>query len=228
MNRTLLARRLEPFRDRGHIPRIPTRWQVFLGELQMWGWVISTDVTDEPRYAGAPLAHPWARQPLIFSIVGLDHLRIGTGLGARPISVVDHLHFTYHRGMPVWDLQVLQTHPRGLGLLEERTRVLLEQESQWSLSRMRRLRWVLPRPEDYLHQFLGPSGWIARAEAFDYGPTPSSDGVLPREFHSVVAFMEYCEASFPENPQHHGWRAPLDMMFHGTRRLRERGGFGWF
>lgn len=222
-----LDRRLAPFRTAGRIPTLPTRWQIFQGELQMWGWVISTDVTEEARYAGALLAHPWARQPVIFATIGLDHLRIGTGMGAAPESTAAHLHYTFHRGLPVWDLQVLQTHPHGLALLREQSAQMLAEETPWARRRMKRLRWILPHPEEYLQQFLGPEGWIARAEAFDYGPNPDPDAV-PDEFHSVVAFMEHCARSFPERPSEHERVVALDLAHHFSRRFRERGGFGWF
>ena len=227
MSPETLARRLAPFRTTGRIPVLPTRWQIFQGELQMWAWVISTDVTEEARYTGAPLAHPWARQPVIFYTIGPDHLRIGTGMGARPESTAAHLHFTFHRGLPVWDLQVLQSHPGGLSLLRDQTEQMLAEQSPWARRRMRRLRWILPQPEAYLSRFLGEEGWIARAEALDYGDNPDP-GAIPDEFHSVVAFMEHCAQSFPEQPSHHERAVALDLAHHFTRRFRERGGFGWF
>ncbi|MCB0221146.1 MAG: hypothetical protein KDH09_15720, partial [Chrysiogenetes bacterium] len=106
--------RLAPFVSRGLIARAPTRWQITQGEMEMLPYVLTPDITDEHRYEGAPLGHPVLRQPIIFSQVGRDHLRTGSGLECKLESVMKHLHFTIHAGMPVFDLQVIQTHPRGL------------------------------------------------------------------------------------------------------------------
>src|SRR5882757_10199953 len=117
MSTTNLHERLRVFIDAGLLPRVPTSWQIRQGELQMAPYVISSDATAEEGYAGGPLGHPLLRQPLIFSQVGRDHLHIGSALGCAHASLCAHLQLTFHRGMPVFDLQVLQTHPDGLARL---------------------------------------------------------------------------------------------------------------
>ncbi len=223
---TDLEVRLSPFREAGLLDAVPTPWQVRQGELVMWPWVLSTDVTEEARYRGAPLGHPLLRQPVIFARVGLDHLRIGTGLGAHLDSVCAHLHFTWHRGMPVWDLQVVQTWPGGLAHLRRQTEALLAGTAP-SVRRTRRLvGLVLPDPEDYYRRFLGPKGWIARAERFDY-PTAAEVGApVPEEFFSLVAFARWARRSFPERVRRR--RLPGHVLGLATRRFREGRGFGWF
>src|SRR6266540_3450077 len=113
-SRIPLEQRLRLFLDAGLLRRLPTPWQIRQGELQMVPYVTSTDATAAEGYEGRPFGHPVLRQPLIFSQVGPDHLRIGSGLGCAHESVCTHLELTYHRGMPVFDLQVVQTHPDGL------------------------------------------------------------------------------------------------------------------
>lgn len=221
-----LTQRLQPFLERGLIEGVPSRFQILQGELQMWPTVLSTDVTDEARYAGAPLGHPVLRQPVIFAMIGLDHLRIGTGLGAAVGSTVSHLHFTFHAGMPVWDLQVLQTHPDGLARLRAGTEALLARHAPADRHRMRWLARVLPHPEGYLRSFLGPEGYIARAERFDYPTAREEAPALDEAFFSVTGFMNHC-LGLPEHPRQLGVRLPVHLLALATERFREGKRLGW-
>jgi hypothetical protein len=209
-----LNQRLQPFRDAGLLHTLPTPAQVLQGELEMMLFVISTDVTEEALYAGAPLSHPVLRQPLLACRIGLDHFRIGTGLGAAAISVVRHLLLTIHQDMPVWDLQVLQTHPGGLALLRDGIAAARSGEDR---ATRRLMALICPDPEGYLSRFLGPDGWIARAERLDYAPPPAS---LPPEFASLTAFMAHCTAHpLRLTPGRAAWLL--------SRRFREGRGMGW-
>jgi len=219
--------RLKPFLDRGLLETVPTKFQITQGELEMWPWVISTDVTDESRYAGAPLSHPLARQPVIFAQIGWDHLRIGTGLGSKAMSAVSHLHYTFHRGMPVWDLQVLQTHPEGLDLLEQKTTELVENTTPWAKRQNRRIALLLPNASEYHRRFLGSDGWIARARAFDYPTAEQAGAPMPDSWFSVVGFMRHV-ISHPAHPRELGLRLPLHLAQLATSRFRQGRGFGWF
>lgn len=221
-----LQERVAVFVDAGLLDRVPTRVQVLQGELDMWSTVLSTDVTDEARYQGATLGHPWLRQPLIFAEIGLDHLRVGTGLGSRRASVCAHLCFTWHRGMPVWDLQVLQTHPGGLDALEARIDGLLTPATRADARARRRLGWILPDPDAYLRRFLGTDGWIARASRHDYTTAAEEGDVIPEAFHSLVGFLAWSAETFPTHVPAHRWPGHAARL--ATRRFREGRGFGWF
>jgi hypothetical protein len=208
---------------------VPSRLQILQGELEMWPYVISTDVTDESRYAGAWLGHPLVRQPFIFSLIGRDHLRVGTGLRSKLGSIITHLHFTHHSGMPVWDLQVVQTHPDGLAQLRQRTVELLDGSSPFARRARRILPHILPEPDSYLEQFIGVQGWIARAERFEYSTAADDGSSMPEEFNSVAGFMQYCADTFPERVEEVGLlRWPGRVARLATRRFREGKGFGWF
>ncbi len=224
-----LARRLAPFSERGLIPRLPTRAQVIQGEMTMGLYVISAEATTETRYDGAPFGHPILRQPLILSVVGPDNLRIGTGMGCQLRSVIRHLHFTYHSGMPVWDLQLIQTYPDGLAKLRRATEALRAGETAQARAQRRTLALILPRQDEYLDEFLGDDGWIARAERFAY-PTPEDAGaLLPAEFYSLVGFMNHCVESFPARFADIPWHAlPGHFARLLFRRVREGRGMGWF
>jgi hypothetical protein len=224
-----LAERLSPLRTHDRLTVLPTPWQIFQAELEMWPFVISIDVTDEPKYSGAPLGHPVVRQPFIFREVGFDHLRIGTGLRSQLISLCRHLQLTYHRGMPAWDLQLIQTHPNGLDTLRESMQELLADESRDARRINRLARRLMPHPERYHQLYLGPDGWIARAQANAYPSAEESGALLPPEYYSLVGFLEHAQSRFPATRSDLPWvRWPWHLARLPFRILREGGSLGWW
>jgi len=224
-----LAARLKIFVDAGLIRRVPTRWQLLQGEIQMTPYVMSTDATAEHGYVGARFGHPLVRQPLIFSQVGIDHVKTGSGLGVRLPSLCTHLHLTYHQGMPVFDLQIVQTHPHGLDTLRRQTEELLTGATRRARRTNRLASLILTDPRRYHEKLLGHDGWIARAERFDYPGPEAEDSLFPPEFFSLVGLVNYSAATFAERPREIGWaRVPGHLARLAGRRFRERGGFGWF
>ncbi len=221
---TDLARRLAVFVDAGLLARVPTRWQLLQAEIEMTPYVISTDATAEEGYRDHLASHPLVRQLRLFAHVGRDHLRTGSALGARLESVCAHLILTFHRGMPVFDLQVVQTHAGGLARLRAAIAETLAEATPIGRRRARIAHTLLRDPHAYLAQFLGDDGWIARAERFDY-PSPTDEGsAFPREFWSLVELARYATTFSP--------RVPLGLPLHvarlASRRLREGAGMGWF
>jgi hypothetical protein len=214
-----LARRLDVFRRAGWIPEIPTRFQVTSGELEMLPYVLSPDATEERRYRYRVMGHPVIRQAMIFREIGPDHLDPGTGLRARLASVIRHLQFTYHQGMPVWDLQVLQTHEGGLEAFRRATHRLLSGATPEDRRRMLRLSTILRDPAAYLERFLGDEGWIARADRMDYA-SPSDEGsAFPSEFFSLVGFMEHCARKRPARATE---LPPMRVPLHFVEQLSRR------
>lgn len=223
-----LNQRLAVFVRAGLVDRVPTRWQLRQGEIEMTPYVISTDATAVEPYVGARFGHPVLRQPLIASQVGLDHFRTGSGLGAKVPSQCRHLHLTYHQGMPVFDLQVLQTHDDGLDVLERKTHELLAGSTREARRIHRLASLCLARPADYHEQFLGDDGWIARARRFDYPQPGDEDSAFPPEFFSLVGLVNYCARAFPARWAEVGWsRLPGHVAHLLGRRFRDGGGFGW-
>lgn len=221
MTRAALERRLRPFLDNGLLAEVPSRWQIRRAELEMAPYVVSRDATDDAGYRGALLGHPIVRQPLIASRVGLDHFAVGTGLGVAFESQCDHLHLTFHRGFPVFDLQILQTHPRGLERLEARTRELIAGRTRRARRTARLARLILGDPPAYHARFLGPRGWISRAAAFDY-PDPAAVGSsFPPEFFSLTGLLTYALTLPTSRP------GPREAWRHLGRRFREGGKLGW-
>ena len=106
-----LRRRLAVLIEGGLMGKLPTQWQIFQGTLEMSPYVLSSDAVDERRYQGAPLAHPLLRQSVLLWASGRDHARVGPALDAKLNAICQHLYLTYHGGMPVFDLQVLQMLP---------------------------------------------------------------------------------------------------------------------
>lgn len=221
-----LHTRLSTFIDAGLLRNAPTRWQLLQAEIEMTPYVISTDATAEEGYRRSVLGHPLVRQALIFAHVGRDHLRTGSALGARLESVCAHLILTFHRGMPVFDLQVIQTHQGGLARLAAAI-----EEARTGSTRIGRQRRALAHrlfrdPDAYFAQF---TDWIARAERFDYPPPVDEGSTFPPEFFSLVTLAEYAAARFPARPGDLGWtRYPTHVLELASRRFRDGSGFGWF
>lgn len=217
-----LQSRLQIFVDAGLLARIPTRWQLLQGEIEMTPYVVSTDATAEEGYRDHLASHPLIRQLRIFRHVGLDHLRTGSALGARLDSVCAHLILTFHRGMPVFDLQVIQTHPGGLEHLRTAIQQALDRSTPLGIRRRAIADVLLRDPVGYLEQLLG---FIDRAERFDY-PAPEAEGSsFPREFWSLVELAAYCADTFPREL---AWsRMPVHVMRLASRRVREGRTLGW-
>ena len=221
-----LAARLRVFTDAGILGVVPTRWQLLQAEIEMTPYVISTDATAEEGYRRDVLAHPLVRQALIFAHVGRDHLRTGSALGARLESICAHLILTFHRGMPVFDLQVIQTHDGGL----ERLAAAIEDARTGATSLGRRRGAIARRlfrdPEAYFAQF---ADWIPRAARFDY-PAPEIEGsAFPPEFFGLVPLAEYAATSFPPHRADVPWTAvPAHVLGLASRRFRGGARFGWF
>jgi len=221
-----LAQRLSVFVEAGLLRRVPTRWQLLQGEIEMTPYVISTDATAEEGYRAHAPSHPLVRQVVIFAHVGRDHLRTGSALGARLESICAHLILTFHRGMPVFDLQVIQTHAHGLARLRAAIGETLAGATAVGRRRRRIATTLLRDPTGYLEQFLGDDGWIARAERFDY-PGPVDEGSrFPPEFWSLVELARYSEATFPVRVPLA--RLPQHLVRLARRRAREGAGMGWF
>jgi len=215
-----LEARLEPFLRRGLIDAVPTRWQLLQGELEMAPYVVMPDRGDSARYRGAPLGHPLLRQPIVTSQVGLDHFRIGHGLAVPREAQALHLCFVYHEGMPVYDLQLCQTHPAGLAHLRD-VMTGIEAGATRRHRRWRRLiDLIIPDASGYRRRFLEPGGFIERAEAFDY---PGPEVVAPflrSEFTSLVAFLRYCHESLEPEPRG-PLRTAVQLGALVSRRFRE-------
>jgi hypothetical protein len=75
---------------------------------------------------------------------------------------------------------------------------------------------------------LGPDGWIARAERFDYETTAEIGTAMPQHFFDLIDFLRHVEANFPAHPRD---LAPYELLRHlselPTRRFREGRGLAW-
>ncbi|MFT7582884.1 MAG: hypothetical protein ACI9MR_004569 [Myxococcota bacterium] len=219
-----LRDRFKPFIDAGLIQGIPTPWQLALGAIEMAPYVIMPDDGDKDRYSGALLGNPLLRQPIIFAYVGRDHMRIGHGLDVSPKSQRRHLNFVFHEGMPVYDLQLVQTHPDGL---EELRRAMMQLEEGTLPQRAwqrRMIDLVIPDASSYRRRFVEPGGYIDRALAFDYPPLDGVAEFLRPEFTSLTTFIDYCLESFePARDPKRPWHTVREVADLATRRLRNVG-----
>jgi len=218
-----LQSRLQVFVEAGLLERVPTDWQLFLGQLEMAPYVVMPDAGDAARYAGAPLGHPLLRTPVVFSQIGWEHLRVGHGLHSSLKAIVLHIAYVFHEGMPSFDLQLVQTHPDGLETLRAFLNAIDEGATAEFRHHRRLIDLVLPNAAGYRRDFTAPGGYIDRALAFDY---PTAEEVAPflrPEFTDLSRFVAYCERTFPASPRQ--WspgRSLATMADLSTRAVRER------
>jgi hypothetical protein len=216
--------RLAPFLERGLIQGIPTNWQLLLGQLEMAPYVVMPDAGDRARYAGAPLGHPLLRTPLVVSQIGWEHFRVGHGLHSTIETLELHLAYVFHEGMPVFDLQLVQTHPDGLDRLRERLLRIDQADDPISVHDRRLSALVIPDAPGYRRKFLEPGGWIDRAAAWDYPRVEDAAAFLRQEFTTLATFVDYCLTAFPASPRDESLPQVANRVVAlGTRRFRERG-----
>lgn len=188
-----LRRRMRVYLQNGIVTNLPNRWQVLQGEWEMAPYVVAPDDDDAIRYAGAPMGNPLLRTPIVLCYIGLDHFRVGTGLGASAKSVVKHLNIVHHQVMPDWDLQLLQLKKEGLeqlrwyiGELDSRRPAIKHRIHRKLIDA------VLPDAKRYRQSFVERGGWIDRAQNHDYTPDTDIPEYLRSEFFSLMRFMEWC------------------------------------
>lgn len=219
-----LETRLRPFLERGLIGGLPTSWQLLLGQLEMAPYVVMPDAGDRRRYAGARLGHPLLRTPLILSQIGWEHLRVGHGLHSTLETLLLHLAYVSHEGMPVFDLQLVQTHPDGLLRLRELLTRIESADDPLSAHHRRLIALINPDPSGYRRNFLEPDGWIDRAARFDYPPLETTATFLRPEFTTLTSFLDYCRVTFAPSPRGQSpVRIAAQMLELGSKRLRESG-----
>lgn len=215
-----LRARLAPFLERGLVRAVPTRGQLMQGSIEMAPYVLSPDVTSESSYRPHIWAHPIVRQLSLVQHIGLDHFNVGSGLSVSLDSVCKHLILTWHAGMPTYDLQIVQTHPRGLDRLRSEFEGVLEPTTPQTRALRRLTERLFPDPGAYFHRFLSSGGWIERAARFDYPKASKEAANMPEEFYSLVGFVDHC-AKLPMSWREVGApRVPAHLLRLVSRRFR--------
>lgn len=223
-NEEKLRVRLAPFLERGLLTAVPNSWQLLQGTLEMMPYVVSYDATSEASYRRHILASPAVRQLFLVREIGWDHLNIGAGLSVSRESICKHLLFTWHEGMPTYDLQLAQTHPDGLSELRHRLQAAMRPKTDEDHRLRRQAGRLFPDPDAYFMRFLADGGWLDRAHAFDYPSASAEGGRLPEEFYSLVNFLHHCLHK-PATLQDVGvFKAPAHLALLGLRRFRDHVG----
>ena len=196
-----LEEKLSFFLDNGLLDKLPTKWQVLQGEAEMVPYVVLPFEDDDKRYKDTSIGkYKSLRTILLASYTLGGHLRAGTGLLASERDLQKHLLGVFHLGQPVYDLQLLQTFPKGLENLERRIHILNEPLEKLHADKLGSTRSRLRFEKRFLETIV-PQGYhdqllldIERAQKLDYDP--AHDTRRP-EFWSLVNFMGYCATNFP-------------------------------
>ncbi len=208
-----LEKKLSFFLDNGLLSKAPTKWQILQAEIEMMPVVAFPYSDDDGRYPT-----PWGKYKVWRTIASVaytfgGHFRIGAGLLASEKDVRKHLLIVHHFGDAVYDLQLLQTFPKGLDNLERRIHILntpLEKREGDQLtsprSRLRLEKRFLEMivPEGYHGRLLGQ---IEKAKNLDYDPCPPN---RKPEYWNLVSFMEHCATNYA--PRWFSLRAPRDAL----------------
>lgn len=172
--------RLTFFVERGHLERVPSRWQLLAG------WIAALPVyLGETERERAVSRSTWLGQvPIRAPLQALfspSHLRLQSGLSLPASAIVRHLLCVYHEDAFLgYDLQLLQSHPRGLDELECEARRVARGVG----ARSRFLQSLVG--SDRYHESLVEHA--RRARAFVY---PDALDIDPR-FATLVGFAKFC------------------------------------
>jgi len=113
-------RRLEPLATRGLIERAPTRVQLLIGSVDMLRFWISPAAADYCTRQGFSFAFHQVLRTLDDPAAMLDPV----GFFVDRDAVIGHLLQVLHAN-PVYNVQLLSTHPDGLAELEAQTRAVI-------------------------------------------------------------------------------------------------------
>lgn len=179
-----LATRLEPMVARGLIERIPTRLQLVVGSVDMLRFWISPAAADYYQQQGISFAFHQVLRVLDDPAAMLDPV----GFFVDRDAVIGHLLQVVHAN-PVYDVQLLSTHPDGLDALVAQTRAMIDGTHE----RARSIGAIVEEP-DYHARLL------AFVEAYRADPTTMPPvrsniqgrfDVLERTFGTLPAAMRY-------------------------------------
>lgn len=183
-----ICERLGFFMRHGYIDRLPTPWQVAVGWVVMLPITLSESDRERERSRHTLMGQIPVRVPLQI-LYNPRQLIVDTGITQEPEYIVRHVISVYHEDAFLgYDLQLLQSHPRGLEILREEARKVVEGRTIWS---------------SYLRKLVGWPGYheglirlADAAERFEY-PDPLD---LDQRFTSLVGFSKYC-CSLPTWPE---------------------------
>lgn len=116
-----LALRLAPLVAHGLVERVPTRLQLVIGSIDMVRFWISPAAADYYRQQGISFAFHQVLRVLDDPAAMLDPV----GFFVDADAIIGHLLQVVHAN-PVYDVQLLSTHPDGLAALESQTRAVID------------------------------------------------------------------------------------------------------
>jgi hypothetical protein len=187
------------FRDLGMLEQLPSPWQVKMGTLVMLPVTLSESSRERQMSRRTWMGQVPIRVPLQI-LFNPRQLIIDSGLSHTPRQVVKHLLSVYHEEAFLgFDLQLLQSHPGGLELLDKEACRVVARETRWAR---------------YLEKLVGGPGYHAGlsrlAADASTGVYPDPLDIDPR-FSSLVCFARYC-CSLPDWPDKDFYGLDLDQI----------------
>jgi hypothetical protein len=168
--------RFEFFVRHGLLAAVPEPWQVTAATIEMLPFAFN----ETPVEHAANRASVWGHVPLRVPLQLLycpEQVIVWNGLLASPSTLVEHLLSAFHEdGVIAYDLQLLQSYPEGLDLLERSAAEVASGEHP--------LAFMLSAIAGGYHAHLADLARAARR--FEY---PAD---LHPHFSSLVSFGRYC------------------------------------
>lgn len=211
--------RVQPFVDARILKtdQVPTRHQVRMAAFRMVPDVISP-YDDEPlRYGGTELGpYPVKRFLHILREIGIGQADSTAGFAICLNAVAKHTLLTLHPGVnPVYDLQLMQTHPGGLDYFEELTKRVYGREDDEAKRISSLAERIIPNPMIYHRRMFD---FIAQAREFEYPTDQLRSDDVKREYFNLLSFLRHAKVSYPEEPE--GF---LENLFEPILPVRELG-----
>jgi hypothetical protein len=191
------AERVQAFVDAGLLEpnEVPTLHQIRCAGSEMVPRVIVPYSEDQERYKGTELGpSPPKRFLALLKELGWNHLISDAGFGISLDCIAKHVNTHLHPGrIPIYDLQLAQTHPDGLGYVRDLTeRISLGKEEEALRIRILAER-IIPDAQRYRDDLIR---YIDQAERFNYKlETPE---VVDKEYFDLLSFLKHAQADFPE------------------------------
>jgi hypothetical protein len=188
-----ISERLGFFLGHGMLHTLPTPWQIRVGSLAMLPLYLSESERERERSRGTWLGQVPLRVPLQVLYCPQQSLS-ATGLGMAPRHLVQHLLSVYHEDAFLgYDLQLLQSHPEGLGQLRREARRIAEGRGRGAILLQRlvgqpgyhrglerlaeaAMDFCYPDPEDLDPCFVTLTGFAAFCSRLPRWPAPEFYG----------------------------------------------------
>lgn len=187
--RAEIRRRLETLQGRGYIDRIPNRWQIVFGGLDMLRFVIEPAARDYYEQKGISFNFHQLLRWLDDPVSVIDP----TGFMSERDTIIGHIMQVVHLN-PIYDLQLLEMFPDGLDSLEHQ----VEQMLAGTHPRQHTIGAIVEDPDyharllDYLRRYRSDPDTAQLVREEQSLRDDAAFAAAERTFATLPGFIRYC------------------------------------